>query len=151
MKNFGSVVIGSAVGGLLGAAAFFPASVEAKSYWGGSERMSYGERFELQCLEVAAQARAVTGASNDFQSKANGLCNLGAEEYQKQQDGKGWVGLVSGGPLGAFVAPMAFEWFGRNVLAWTIVGLFVGPMLWQLQIVGVTALIVSTQEKKTQS
>ena len=149
MKALGRVFVSSAVGGLLGAAAFFPAAVEAKSFWGGSETKSYGERFELQCLDIAAPARTVTGAGNDFLSKANGSCNLGAEEYQKQQDGKGWVGLVSGGPLGAFVAPMAFEWFGRNVWAWTIVGVFVGPFLWLLQIFGFDFLVARAQESKT--
>jgi hypothetical protein len=42
------------------------------------------------------------------------------------------LGLVTGGPFGFFVAPLILVLVGSNYVLWTIIGVFAGPLLWQI-------------------
>ena len=53
-----------------------------------------------------------------------------ATTYQQNQNIKGWIGLVTGGPYGAFIAPWWFEIVGQNDIAWTISGLVLSGPCW---------------------
>ena len=44
------------------------------------------------------------------------------------------LGFLSGGFLGVIVAPLAYGFFGGNIIIWAIAGAFIGGFLWNLQL-----------------
>ena len=99
-------------------------AVGAKGYWGTDK--SYAEKFVPQCESFVQAGLAYNENQRLITGRSPGeLCESLAVNYQEQQDAKGWIGLVSGGPYGAFIAPWFYEVIGRNDIAWTIVGVIV--------------------------
>lgn len=104
-------------------------AVSAKGYWGTDQ--SYGEKFVPQCESFVEAGFAYNNNQSlrSGRSKAE-LCESLAATYQKNQNIKGWIGLVTGGPYGAFIAPWWYEFVNRNDIAWTISGLVLGGPCW---------------------
>ena len=69
----------------------------------------------------------------EVDSKGDGL-NLGSKRL---------LGFLGGGPIGALIAPIAFDFFGGNLVIWIIAGVVVGGFLWQLSIGLVIAVVGS--------
>ena len=117
------------IAAVFAAVALSGTAANAKGYWGTDQ--SYGDKYKTQC-ESFVQAGL---AYNKSQSLISGrspaeLCESMSATYQEEQNAKGWVGLVSGGPYGAFISPWFYEVVGRNDIAWAIVGVIVGGPCW---------------------
>ena len=91
-------------------------AVSAKGYWGTDQ--SYGEKFAPQCESFITAGLAYNKNQSLISGRSpNELCESLATTYQQNQNIKGWIGLVTGGPYGAFIAPWWFEIVGQNDIA----------------------------------
>ena len=86
---------------------------------------------------IARFGQAVDSCTADkyYLSVNNPTNEVAAQDEAVNLSSQRFLGFLSAGPIGIVVAPWAYNFFGKNLVAWIIAGVIIGGFTWQLSII----------------
>lgn len=101
-------------------------------------------RFGQAVDKCASDKYELTSATESGDAQiGSGKLTLGSKQL---------LGFFSAGPLGIFVAPWAYDFFGGNLVAWIIAGVIAGGFLWSITLgltINIFGFILSIGSKRS--